>query len=211
MRAIVSVATGQYVTGLDRLLNAFAGEKIISWRNTLPTYSPAHSEIPYAFKAWALKAAHCSHGADVVLWCDACIMPGARPLSELWAMIERNGYWFSRNGYSNDTWTCKEAYPLLGITEEENKNVEHVVATTFGLDLRSAIGRAFLDEYLRLAQNRSFCGPWIGGVGVQHRHDQTAASVIAHRLGMKLTDPPDVFAYRGGEDERTILIADGAY
>jgi len=47
-----------------------------------------------------------------------------------------------------------------------------------------------------------------------HRHDQTAASVIAWRLGFELTNPPNIFAYgRAGEahDERTILLADGSY
>ena len=44
-----------------------------------------------------------------------------------------------------------------------------------------------------------------------HRHDQTALSVIAWRLGCVLDAPPDTFAYKGGENEKTILIADGAY
>ena len=53
-----------------------------------------------------------------------------------------------------------------------------------------------------------------------HRHDQTAASVIAWRLRMKLTDPPIPFAYARtrddgtvhieDQDERTILMADGS-
>lgn len=114
---------------------------------------------------------------------------------------------------------------------EYNKRIPHVVATSFGLNLRSDIGKAFLAEYFRLAsETRAFCGPWrnlnnqacptshatvCGPADVLgHRHDQTAASVIAWRLGMKLCDPPEVFAYgKAGEptDERTILIADGSY
>jgi hypothetical protein len=173
--------------------------------------------MPYAFKAHALEAARLK-GADLVLWADACILP-IRPMDSLWDLIERRGYWFSRNGFRNGEWCCDAALPLLGITREEAFQQEHVVATTFGLNLRSEIGATFAGEYLRLAQNGAFRGPWVNNAGEAsadprvrgHRHDQSAASVIAHRLGMELTNPPEWFSYRGGEDERTILMADGAY
>lgn len=122
---------------------------------------------------------------------------------------------------------------------EINHNVPHVVATAFGISLDHAIGRQFLAEYLRLAEAGAFRGPWwnsnasrkdyASNFGAEpcgppecfgHRHDQTAASVIAWRLGMKLTDAPDVFAYSKrrpdgtlhveDQDERTILLADGS-
>lgn len=115
---------------------------------------------------------------------------------------------------------------------ERNKSIEHVTATAFGISLKSAIGQAFLAEYFRLAsQTKAFCGPttnssfpgaqwsgdaarcaYCGPADVRgHRHDQTAASVIAWRLGMKLSDPPEWFAYQGGETERTCLVADGRF
>ena len=51
-----------------------------------------------------------------------------------------------------------------------------------------------------------------GDAGVLgHRHDQTALSVIAWQQGLKLTNPPEIFAYKGCETAETILIADGAY
>ena len=42
-----------------------------------------------------------------------------------------------------------------------------------------------------------------------HRHDQTALSVIAWRLGVQLTNCPRWFSYAGGETEETCLIAKG--
>lgn len=255
-RVICNVADGQYAKGQQRLLKAFdpaivagmgSGDsvKIVTWCNSLPMYSPKHSEVPYAFKAWAVKAADDVHEADSILWCDACIVPGARPLADLWERIETEGYWISNNGFTNYEWTADSAYPdlfpeyclavseareredALNETREVNRRIPHVVATTFGLSMRHPIGRNFLAEYLRLAQTNAFKGPWInltngvsndprcqpcGPADVRgHRHDQTAASVIAWRLGMKLTNAPDFFAYKGGETVRTILVADGAY
>lgn len=240
-RAIVNVATGRYVTGQKRMQREFPNETLILWADQLPTYSPDHTDTPFAFKAWALKAANCQHGKEVLLWCDACIVPGKRSLEDLWRKIETDGYWISRNAfggtsYTNYEWTADSAYRDLFPGEKdawaENAQIQHVVATTFGLDLRTAIGKAFLDEFLRLAQTDAFKGPAINGnhyegesgmgknahcypcgpPGVRgHRWDQTAASVIAWRLGMKLTEPPEWIAYPGQETEQTCFIADGAY
>jgi hypothetical protein len=97
--------------------------------------------------------------------------------------------------------------------------------------VRGWTGARFLSEYLVLAQSQAFIGPitnsnfpgaqWSGNPAKcspcgppdvrGHRHDQTAASVIAWRLGMKLSDTPEWFAYRGQETDKTCLIADGAY
>lgn len=239
MRAVVSVATGRYVQGLDRLTEwcAANSEDYVTWRDTLPAGSPTHQQIPYAFKAFALKAA----AQTTLLWCDASIIPVA-PLDELWERIERDGYWIANNGFTNYEWTADSAYaPLFGDYPGDaiwiNKQIPHVVATTFGVSLTHPTGRAILDEYFRLAsETKAFCGPWANenytGRGTftvkpapgntrmapcgpsdvrGHRHDQTALSVIAWRLGCKLTDSPDIFAYRGGETEQTILVADGAY
>lgn len=250
-RVIVSVSTGRYSVGALRLAAEFSrgtmheGD-VMEWSmNKLPEGSPAHERKPYAFKAFALAQALQKHGPDcLLLWCDACILP-IRDMTPLWERIERDGYWMSRNGYSNYEWTADSAYPDLfnwsvgsNTLEQQrkvNRDIEHVVATSFGLNMAHPKGQAFLTEYLRLARDtQAFCGPWMnsnysvdgGPTGIVnpprlapcgppdvrgHRHDQTAASVIAWRLGFELTSAPNIFAYKGRESENTILIADGAY
>lgn len=244
-RTIVSVGTTEHFQkGMKRLLAAvqaldnhgWSGDRTEwwGWGDITGTGWPSHEEKPYAFKAYALKHVADVANAELVLWCDACIRP-VRSLDPLWAQIERDGYWIARNGWTNAQWCADSAYPDLFHDElirnrihldqgveafrEINKTIPHVVATSFGLNLKSEIGRAFLAEYYRLAsETRAFCGPWVntpetpcGPQDVRgHRHDQTAASVIAWRLGIKLTDPPEVFAYPPGT-ESTILLADGAY
>jgi hypothetical protein len=119
-----------------------------------------------------------------------------------------------------------------------NRLIPHVVATAFGLSVNHRVGNAILVEYERLAkETKAFCGPWTnanyqekpldirplmgercqpcGPTEVRgHRHDQTALSVLAHKNGVKLTQPPEWFSYgRADEahDPRTVLLADGAY
>jgi hypothetical protein len=224
-RCIVTVATGRYVKGQLRLLTSLpCGTELKFYSGVLPPGSPTHEQKPYAFKAYALMEAAKKY--DLLLWCDASIIPGARPLDDLWKRIEQEGYWFSRNykgmdpggkfpyerPFKNGEWTAHDALPDLGITEDENNDIDQVVATAFGLNLKHWRGKTFLDHYYAKAQTNAFCGPWTGGPGIQHRHDQTAASVIAYRLGFELTDPPEWFAYAGtDEDERTCLVVDGRF
>ena len=256
VRAVVNVATDSWCGGQTRLKLALdaMGENLIYWCNELPPSSPPHRDrglcaghpaacVPYAFKAFALKEA-ANRGVTTLLWADACIVP--RDLTALWERIERDGYWMSRQGYSNYQWTADGAYPDLFpqifkryeeniarlTARAKNRKIQHVVATTFGISLAHEKGIEFLAEYFRLAsETTAFCGPWQNSAATRvpgrntdrsagrcgpddvlgHRHDQTAASVIAWRLGFNLTDPPDVFSYRGGETDKTVLIADGAY
>lgn len=109
-----------------------------------------------------------------------------------------------------------------------NSKIKHVVATTFALDLLHPKGAHFFAEYLRLAQTNAFKGPWWNSNAERpdyaskagaapcgppeclgHRHDQAAASVIAWRLGIPLTQSPLFFTYEGQQTEETILIARG--
>lgn len=247
-RCIVNVATGTYLGGQRRLwanqfLDGFgrihngqlwnenAECMLMTWADMLPPGTPGG--IPYAFKAFALKAA-AEAGHDTLLWADASILPIA-PLEPLWETIERDGAWICRNGWQNSEWTCDSAYPDLGVTREENKLVPHVVATSFGLSLAHPIGRVIYEEYLRLAQTNAFRGPWwnrnhpeyaryphvymgrrwcesCGPPDVRgHRHDQTALSLLAWRQGVRLTDAPKFFSYCGGEMDGTVLVADSRY
>jgi hypothetical protein len=208
-RCVVNVATGHYRIGQQRLLSALGGQAVCAFDEPLPSW-PTHIEKPYAFKAYALKYAE-ALGHSQLLWADACIVPTGS-LDRIWQHTAEHGVWLSRNGYWNFEWTANDAYGPLGITPEENKTIQHVVATAFAVDLTHPKGAEFLSEYYRLAsQTRAFRGPWVGGIGIQHRHDQSAASVIAHRLGIPLTEPPDFFSYRGSETRETVLIADGNY
>lgn len=208
-RCIVNVSTGRYVHGQMRLLAALNGDAKHFVSGRMPHGCPEHFEVPYAFKAFALMEA--AERYPVLLWCDASILPGPRGLKDLWERIESKGYWFSKNGFKNSQWTAIQRLDDLGVTAEENETIEHVVATAFGISLHTTLGKLFLEEYFRLANGKAFCGPWTGGIGIQHRHDQTAASVIAYRLGFELTDPPEWFAYRGGETKDTALVADGGF
>lgn len=216
---VVNVATGDhYIKGQKRLTQALgSGASMLAWTNILPAGSPPHREVPYAFKAFALQDA-AERGNSLLLWADASILP-IGSLGPLFDRIYENGYWISRNGWMNSEWTADSAYEDLGVTREENATIPHVVATAFGINALHPKGREILNEYVRLAKTRAFCGPWRNCAETPcgppstlgHRHDQTALSVIAWEMGLELTDPPAWFAYKGGETPDTVLLAAGDY
>lgn len=213
---VVNVATGYFVKGQERLRQACDGHAFVHWADAMPPGCPPHSQVPYAFKAHALYDAAKRH--SLLLWADASILPIGN-LEQLFERIDCEGYWISRNGWMNSEWTAESAYEFLDVTREENARIPHVVATAFGVNAEHPQGKALLEEYYRLARTTAFCGPWrntpetpCGNAKVfGHRHDQTALSVIAWKLGLGLTEPPNIFAYKGGETRQTILLADGAY
>jgi hypothetical protein len=208
MRAVVNVAThGKYLTYRERLraVLVWQRETFITWDEELPPGSPAHKDRPFAFKFYAIQEA-LNRGCSTILWADSSIVP-IKPLASLWDLIEKQGYWLSANlphgksgvaPWSTGTWTSDAALKPLGITRKESFQIPHVIGTAFGLDIRHPIAQQFLKAYGELAEGTAFCGPTINDKGqassdqrvMGHRHDQTAASVIAYRLGMTLTIPP---------------------
>ena len=234
MRTVVNVATRneRYLVGQGRLRGvldelAAHGDDVgnfLHWRGDLPPNTPAHRDVPYAFKAFAIEAA-IGLGFDSVLWLDSSIIP-IRSLIPLWDLIERRGYWFSKNlpyaklgvaPWSCGQWCADSALGPLGIDlgdREELFGVPLVIGGAFGLCLRHQVAREFVARYFYLARNsRAFAGPWSNEQGrasadprvLGHRHDQTVASVIAWRLGMELTTPPEWIVDGAPATEKTVL------
>jgi hypothetical protein len=197
---------------------------VCTWRSRLPKDCPSHQLVPYAMKAYALHEA-AQKGHDLLLWADASILP-IRSLEPLWERIERDGYWFSSNGYSNYTWTADSQYcdlfepefaRLYGLDStsvrqlpvssrpqqhirETNQEIPHVVATAFGLNLAHHKGREFLAEYYRLAsQTRAFCGPWMNSMNTDYS-DQKVDGVRCAPCG-----PPDVKGSRHDQTCASVL------
>ena len=180
MRAIVNVATGKrYLNGQkrlqDNLMSTFKPAQrpdFVNWL-AIPQRWPTHQAVPYGFKAHAMAEA--GRTFSTLLWCDSSIMLGTRPLEDLWQKIEQDGYWISKNGdWNNYQWTADAADPDLfpacfmkGWSEcwgdwarGTNRGIQHVIAGAFGISLEHPTGRAILEEYLRLAKTKAFCGPW---------------------------------------------------
>jgi hypothetical protein len=213
-RGVISLATGRrdYGGRLSRLKASlrrvgFEGELVCWPPGRFPAGCPEHLESPFAFKPFCLAEAG-ERGIRSVLWLDAsCI--AIRSLDPLFDAIDERGYLLFRNRrYVVGEWASDEALALLGLTRAEALRIPEVRASAVGLRLDHPVADRFLSEWHRLAEGRvAFRGTrdelltrddyyavkWNrdGRVSADprvrgHRHDQTVAGILAHRLGMEL-------------------------
>jgi hypothetical protein len=240
----VAIGDAYYKRGQMRLAQELRRfdpwSKQMMWQ-CIPPGWPDQKQKPYAFKSFAMKEA--AKIADLVLWCDSSIVP-IRPMDAFWEILQSDGYFLVENGEGmNYEWTADSAYqylfPELSVesARSASRAIPQIVGGILGVNIKSEKGNAFLEEYYRLAKDTdAFCGPWAnqncptraqygkgsvyttapcGPPDVRgHRHDQTAASVIAWNMGLKLSKYPSPYAYIGPSSKtaptrETILLHDG--
>lgn len=192
-----------------------------------PQHIHGERAVPYAFKAYALRQAW-ENGYDMALWADSSIYAIRNP-QEAFDCIAKDGYWLLNCGFCTGQWCSDAALVTLDVTREDlfspqgdQPNWPHLMASTMGLDFRkhNCHAQAFLQQYFAFANDGvTFRGiPLDSPIAIQktwgnagdemsadvrvrgHRHDQTAASVIAWKLGMRnwqnnmlvYTEQPDV-------------------
>ncbi|HXX80931.1 MAG TPA: hypothetical protein VEI46_05235, partial [Thermodesulfovibrionales bacterium] len=135
-------------------------------------------------------------GYQLILWMDASLII-KHPIEPLFELIERDGYLIFREDHSVGKYCKDEALNPLGITREESFSMPSCFAGLLGLNLADQRSMEFLRQWKeRACDGITFAGPkWSGVQGCPqtasqdprvhgHRHDQTAASVIALKLGM---------------------------
>ena len=213
--AVISLATDthRYPEALARLLASldrvrFAG-KVLSWGpGSFPAGCPSHEEVPFAFKPYCFQAAR-ARGLQLALWLDAsCVV--VRDLDALFGAIRERGYLLFRNqDHRVGEWASDEALAVFALGREEALQIPEIDAAALGLDLLHPLGREFFERWhaaavdgvafrgtrepLRSPQDygdvkwnraqRVSSDPRVRG----HRHDQTVAGLLAHRLGMTPT------------------------
>jgi hypothetical protein len=176
----------------------------LAWDQRYPEGSPTSDEAFCAFKPFCFAEAK-AQGYRLVLWLDAGVRIRAS-LDPLFASIERKGYLFFPEQHSVGEYCKDDALVPLGITRDESFTIPSCRSTVIGLDFATPRAAEFLRQWKeRAGDGVSFPGPkWSGVNGWPrtasqdprvkgHRHDQTAASVIAHRLGMNEWESWDLF------------------
>jgi hypothetical protein len=212
-RAVVSFATDRFLARQQRLRESLVrvgfGGRVLAWGPAYPEGWPTQWDVPFAFKPLSFAAAR-RCGAEVVLWMDASCA-AIRPLEPLLDEVERRGYaLFGNGGYVVGAWSADVALEHFGVSRDAAMQIPEVNAAAVGLDLRHPLGAEFLarwsaaasegtpfrgsadpirakDDYGDIKWNRNgkvSPDPRVGG----HRHDQTVAGLVAHELGMELTD-----------------------
>ncbi len=195
---------GQHRLGESLKSVGFTGD-YIQWSSSGQLGCPTHSQVPYAFKTWALMNAR-AKGYDQAFFADASLY-AVRSLEPLFAHITFNGYLFEEAGHWTGTWCKDAALATLEVTRDEAMKIPMLSAGAVGFDFNNGRANTFLERWHALAQDGiTFPGPWNNANNNAsndsrvegHRHDMTAASVLAYKLGMPLVSGGTFLAYVGG-------------
>lgn len=213
--AVISLATDarRYPEALARLEQSvkrvgFEGQRL-SWPpGSFPDGCPSHQDVPFAFKPYCFREAR-DRGVELGLWLDAaCVV--IRDLTPIFNAIRDHGYVLFRNhGQMVGQWASDEALRLFDLDRDEAMQIPEVDASVIGLHFHHPVGREFLERWhASAADGAAFRGirerlrepqdyadvKWNRGGRVSsdprvrgHRHDQTVAGILAHRLQMTLT------------------------
>jgi hypothetical protein len=205
---IVNFADGVFEKGQDRLKRSlnkigFDGDTLFIKR--LPESWPRHDEVPWGFKVYLLEEAR-KNGYESAIWIDAAGV-AVRSIEPIISIMKKRGVFaFSRMSASVGEWSSNLALKALDLSREEAFRIPELSGFCIGVQFDHPKGKEFLDEWKKYAdQKTAFLGveaPYTiadsmsnknGSLAedprvLGHRHDQTVASVIVHRLSVPLTD-----------------------
>lgn len=211
-RCVISLGAGRkgFTESLKRLEESlkrvgFQGD-FLGWNDELPAGSPSQFEAPMAFKTFCFYEAK-KRGYEQILWIDSPII-ALRPLEPIFAMMQEKGYVSFNNNYGQSLgqWSSDDVLAFHNIDREEAMQIPETPTSVIGLNLGDALAQEFLNRWHEMTTDGLTCrgthapiqsvedhyaiawnkegrvsqDPRVGG----HRFDQTAAGIIAHRLGM---------------------------
>lgn len=211
-RCIINFAKGGwYPQGQRRLAKSIRehghGIDFIGFEDESQFGCPAHRVIPYAFKPFAFIEAK-RRGYDTILWLDAS-MYAVRDLTPMFEHIEANGHVMFESGFNCAQYTNDATLSAFHISRDEAEMVLMISAGCLGLHIRDLAPAQFLSTWIQSAYTFPGCHHNDGKTESQdprckgHRHDQSAASLIAGALEMPLLIGHDsFFQYWPGDESK---------
>lgn len=183
MKAIVSLATknGNYVNRLARLeeslKNNFDGD-FFGFIGEHSVGAPRHIENPYAFKIYAINAVR-EQGYNQILWLDSSVF-AIKNVQPVFDEIDKDGFIMQEAGHYVSDWCNDAALAYFKLLRQDARGMlMYGNAGFLGLDFNITIGREFFTAWEDSMKAGAFKGDWS-----DHRHDMSAGSIIANKLGM---------------------------
>jgi len=209
---IVTVATAaHFLAGQQRLANSVKewgdGVAMLNWQGFLPPGSPPHQAVPYAFKAYAIKAAR-DMGFKKILWLDTSMYMMAG-WEGFWELLEERGNLFWQCDLEHCGFLCSDAaLVLLGKTRESLMSVPLVQGGVFALDFLHPRTNVIWAYYWKHVHSGALIGHWSPKQGfvsddkrvIGHRHDMPILSIACADNDVSLIQQPNYFTYPGRDN-----------
>lgn len=182
-RAIVNLVTPseRYVNGQNRLRRSledkfpqsdsffFLGEGSVS--------AEPHSLNPYSFKVHAIEYVR-NLGYDQILWLDASLV-AVKDVSPVFDWLTEKGIFLEEAGHWAGTWCNDRCLTYFGLSREEAMQMPMFSAGFCGFDFKHSASVEFFAAWKESMRHDCFKGSW-----KDHRHDMSAGSIIANKMGL---------------------------
>jgi hypothetical protein len=203
---IVNFSTKEYARGQQRLSNSLNGYKKLMLNDYVSIGSPTHKESPYEFKVHAIEKAF--EFDDIVLWADSSLWR-VGDISKIEKIIQKDGYFMEEAGHYCIDWCndhCRKMLNYNAMGDEYHYTM--FSAGLIGLDRNNPTASLWFEQWKEAAGLGCFKGNW-----KDHRHDMTAGSILAQRLGMRYQRGGSHLSYVGpgySEPEKdTVFLLQG--
>lgn len=210
-KAVVSFAdnAGSYQKKLLRLEQSLKGNfdgDVLAFTDYKEIGSPTHSQIPYAFKPYAIQRA-VDLGYELILYCDSPIY-AKQNIQPVFDHIEKHGYLFFDNiGYSLGDFTNDITLRHFGISRDESFKIKMIMACCMGfkfnkLSETESTGVLYRHQWFGEYKNTDlYKGEWDNDGLTEskdmrvkgHRHDQSLMSAIIHKHKLVILKGQDTF------------------
>jgi hypothetical protein len=207
---------GWYWKGQKRLVDTLRhhgfSHDILTWCNEWPNENYDKS-CPYNIKAAAFEEA-IKKGYEIIFWADCSVWP-VKPVEPIFDYINDNGYYFWSSGY-NCAQCCSDlCLDYFDVTRDEAEKFPDCSTSMFGVNMANPQGKEFIETWIKAAKERAFHGSREHDNQSRdprfkfHRQDQSAASLILNKMGLKMTQPGEYSSYYPADLDKVILTMRG--
>lgn len=197
-----------YVAGIDRLersllYEGWAGDMRF-WRNEYPVGCPEHiGDGQYNFKPFCFDEVF-SEGKKIVCWADASFWFVKNPMP-LFDYINEHGLYLFKSGYSLAQTATDRLIQYAGVTRDELIEVSEFATGLVGINIDNPKGKEFFKQWKQYRADGMFGGNRAHDLTDSthpdfcfSRQDQSAASMILYKMGIKTCgEDKDFQAYKG--------------
>lgn len=181
-----------YNLGVERFKGSLHGAPadVQIWKDEWPP-GRFPRDCVYTIKAAAFEYA-IAQGYRTIIWGDASITArkGVEPFLEV---VRTKGYWLGTSGH-NAAQTCSDAcLAYFGITRDDAAKISDCATGLFGMCLDNPQSARFVELFIKAGRDGVFHGSRKHANQSKdprflfHRQDQSAATIIASKVGITLS------------------------
>jgi hypothetical protein len=214
-KCIINAAIGQwYPKGQERLKNSLEGkfDGDLLMFESFPTLGYDETNI-YNVKASCLEYA-ISQGFELILWAD-CSMYAVKNTQAIFDILETDGFYVETNGMNAAQECSDNCLAYFNVNRNDAEYLPMCSSGLIGVNMKHEKGKLFAEKWIKAAKDGAFAGSRLhDGQSMDfrfkwHRQDQSAASIIANQLGLKMYPLGKFMNYAPSDNQNLIFLCQG--